>query len=588
MFLSAALNCAMFLTLSCQLYSQDLRGRFIWSVPNSKVEVNPGIVYFRKEFEVGKLKSALLEITCDDGFRVYVNRKLVGNDTVWQDVIRYDISPLIVEGKNVIAVHAENASKSPAGLYCKLTVNMEKETMTIPSDKSWKFSTVAKNGWRTAGYDDESWKPAFEQGIFGRTAPWGNEFNFKTQGTVTVAKKKNKLPRLDSEFVNGDRIVFLGGTFVERLQSNNYLEALLTSQFPNLDLKFRNLGWSGDNVFGLSRAVFGDQENGFRRLENDLLIADPTLVIVCYGFNESFKGKEFIPEFKSGLENLSRVIEENQSDIMFISPMLMEKLAPPLPDPREQNELIQVYSQIVRQFAAEKGYPFIDNLRPLGNTAHSKSAIPAIRDRLTDNGMHLNQYGHWRIAPHLVNKLGGNPKECNFHFDLNDQTYSADGSTLHEVSFTDGLVQFTALDDRLVNSPPPASTPRGGKMMAIHDEFKITGLPVGKYGLSINGKPTIMADQNQWAAGVLINRSIYLEQPEKLRQAIVKKNEMFFHRHRPQNETYLYLFRKHEQGNNAVEIPQFDPIIAAIEKQISTLKKPGLVKYRIHRIEKAE
>jgi hypothetical protein len=60
-----------------------------------------------------------------------------------------------------------------------------------------------------------------------------------------------------------------------------------------------------------------------------------------------------------------------------------------------------------------------------------------------------------------------------------------------------------------------------------------------------------------------------------LRKAIGAKNELFFHRHRPQNETYLFLFRKHEQGNNAVEIPQFDPLIEAKEKEIAKLKLIG-------------
>jgi len=45
------------------------------------------------------------------------------------------------------------------------------------------------------------------------------------------------------------------------------------------------------------------------------------------------------------------------------------------------------------------------------------------------------------------------------------------------------------------------------------------------------------------------------------------------HRSRPENVTYLFLFRKHEQGNNAVEIPQFDPLIEADEKEIERLKK---------------
>ncbi|HEV7279133.1 MAG TPA: GDSL-type esterase/lipase family protein [Pirellulaceae bacterium] len=63
-------------------------------------------------------------------------------------------------------------------------------------------------------------------------------------------------------------------------------------------------------------------------------------------------------------------------------------------------------------------------------------------------------------------------------------------------------------------------------------------------------------------------------QIEKLQAAIQYKNWLFFQRHRPQNETYLFLFRKHEQGNNAVEIPQFDPLIAEAEREIAELAKP--------------
>ena len=53
-----------------------------------------------------------------------------------------------------------------------------------------------------------------------------------------------------------------------------------------------------------------------------------------------------------------------------------------------------------------------------------------------------------------------------------------------------------------------------------------------------------------------------------IKELINRKNRLFFHRYRPQNETYLYLFRKHEQGNNAVEIPQFDPLIKTADEAI--------------------
>ncbi len=61
----------------------------------------------------------------------------------------------------------------------------------------------------------------------------------------------------------------------------------------------------------------------------------------------------------------------------------------------------------------------------------------------------------------------------------------------------------------------------------------------------------------------------------EVRQRIVEKNELFFHRWRPQNITYLTGFRKHEQGNNAVEIAQFDPLVEKLETTINDLKKTG-------------
>jgi hypothetical protein len=59
---------------------------------------------------------------------------------------------------------------------------------------------------------------------------------------------------------------------------------------------------------------------------------------------------------------------------------------------------------------------------------------------------------------------------------------------------------------------------------------------------------------------------------ERMRDEIVRKNELFFHRWRPQNFTYLFGFRKYEQGNNSVEIPQFDPLIEKREAAIAELR----------------
>ncbi len=68
-----------------------------------------------------------------------------------------------------------------------------------------------------------------------------------------------------------------------------------------------------------------------------------------------------------------------------------------------------------------------------------------------------------------------------------------------------------------------------------------------------------------------------------LNAAIRKKNELFFHRWRPENWTYLFGFRKGEQGRNGVEIPRFDPLIAEWDARIAKLRDlkhqdPAMVK----------
>ena len=65
----------------------------------------------------------------------------------------------------------------------------------------------------------------------------------------------------------------------------------------------------------------------------------------------------------------------------------------------------------------------------------------------------------------------------------------------------------------------------------------------------------------------------YSEVLEPLREAIRKKNRLYFYRWRPQNQTYLFGFRKREQGRNAKEVAEFDPLVAAAEAEIDRILK---------------
>ncbi|MEI6871668.1 MAG: PVC-type heme-binding CxxCH protein, partial [Verrucomicrobiota bacterium] len=58
----------------------------------------------------------------------------------------------------------------------------------------------------------------------------------------------------------------------------------------------------------------------------------------------------------------------------------------------------------------------------------------------------------------------------------------------------------------------------------------------------------------------------------QLRAALQRKNELFFHRWRPANHTYILGFRKKEQGRNAVEIEQFDALLEKADAAVAALR----------------
>jgi hypothetical protein len=115
--------------------------------------------------------------------------------------------------------------------------------------------------------------------------------------------------------------------------------------------------------------------------------------------------------------------------------------------------------------------------------------------------------------------------------------------------------------------------------------LEVKGLPAGRYELRSDGRPIAARSADEWARGVRIADGADLDQVERLRTTINRKNLLFFHRWRPQNITYLFGFRKHEQGKNAIEIPRFDPLVAEQEQEIARLRKPVAHAYELVRAE---
>lgn len=256
-----------------------------------------------------------------------------------------------------------------------------------------------------------------------------------------------------------DTVVLLGDAFFERDYNYGHLEKALTTATAGKNIRFRNLGWSGDTPRCESRSYFGPPAEGFQRLRNQLIEIKPTTVIVCYGAVDAFEGQAGLASFLSSYENMIRMIRESTTaSLILLSPPAVSRDAKRWPSLAKHHDSIDLYTKAIQELATKQ--------------------------------------------------------QCSFA-DLFAQTKDHDWQTVNGVTFTD------------------------------NDYKSLAPLFVKSLGLTPSNTDHA-----------------------SLKDLILAKNRLFFQRWRPQNEIYLFGSRKHEQGNNGIEIPQYDPMIAEKEQLI--------------------
>lgn len=372
---------------------------------------------------------------------------------------------------------------------------------------------------------------------------------------------------------NGDRVALVGSAFLERELRAGRIETVLTLLNPGVAFQLRNFSWSGDTVWGDSRAEFDTAKEGYARLLSHVAEFKPTLIIVGYGLNESFKGQAGLADFRTGLKRVLDDLTKDGARLALISPPPLERLAPPLPDVAEANRNLKLYIDAASAEAAERKVPYIDIFTPSGSAEAGGKAA-----QLTDDGVHMTDYGYWRMADEIARAAKLKRAQAEIKANFKDGSFTGEDVEFEKLATKEEVPKHFRFKARLQALPYPASpAPHPADVeenRLASRRIAAQGLAPGTYRLEIDGKEVAKADAAQWAAGVDVRGGPETEQVEALRRAIVRKNELFFYRWRPQNDTYLFLFRKHEQGQNAVEIPKFDPLVAEQDEKVARLAKP--------------
>jgi putative heme-binding domain-containing protein len=390
----------------------------------------------------------------------------------------------------------------------------------------------------------------------GLTAHWAFDGSARNAATFTPEAKAH-------------RVVLLGGSLVHGMERHGYLEAAITSRWPNHNLGFRNLGWPADDVFGTARGEFGSARNtrswqppgaesdfGLSKMRKHIAEASPTALIVGFGAEAAYADTGAkMANFQAGYEKLITELEKTGARLILLTPIPQKKSGTVLPNPDQRNKRLRQAADFILQLAAKRKHLGVDLFT-------DDPQEPGGLDR--EDALHLSAKGYRQLAVRLSRHLGI-AEELDLQVQAKDGHLTIRSETLHLGAFsrTRRGLRFDLFVDRLPAAGSPlsvSSAVQGAELW--HDAEKVATLGDDTKGTTVSG-------------GALFLRSEYL------RKLIVEKNLLYRHKLRPINEAYIFLFRRHEMGHLAKEMDDFEELVAGKEEIIAKARVPEVHRYEL-------
>ena len=145
-------------------------GQWIWDTNT----LDKQTCCFWKSFEIphgAKVANAILRITVDNGYSLFLDGREIGRGSDWRTVTEYNVTRLLNPGRHNIGVEGFN-DRLEAGLIFGLNVQLvDQRTVEVVSDGSWLVVPDAKRNWAARKNPLPEWHPAVVVGAI-HHHPW--------------------------------------------------------------------------------------------------------------------------------------------------------------------------------------------------------------------------------------------------------------------------------------------------------------------------------------------------------------------------------------------------------------------------------
>ncbi len=369
--------------------------------------------------------------------------------------------------------------------------------------------------------------------------------------------------------VSRSRVVLLGGTAIYEMEKHGHFETALTARWPDHDITFRNLGWPGDDVFGTARGEFqsargpgmwrpsGNRGAGYGELLSQVRTAKPTSLIVGYGAEAAYAASdEQMKHFEAGYRHLIDDLEGTGATLVLITPIpQLDKNRGAVTDEIPiRNERLRRAETFIKNLAKKRGHTVFDT---------RKQAIDDSSNHFR-NEIGLSDYGHFLFGSNLAGYLGGALRTVVTPDTQNEPRVRGTGMRAESFTNTQDGVRFSLTLDQL---------PTGSARVVLEEP----GYDGGGGGLYHRGK--MIGHTSRRIGSGFLEGGPDIEQADRLRQLIIRKNGYQRAKLRPLNKTYIFLFRRHEMGHFAHEMDEYEDLTREAEAQIALMRVPRTHRY---------